>query len=76
MGVETILKELGLEQYAAAFIAHAIDDAVLPHLDMADLKEIGVGPVGHRKLILAAIAAGTSDDDRAPADETNASPAH
>jgi len=75
MGVETILKDLGLEHYSAAFRTHAIDDAVLPHLDMADLKEIGVGPVGHRKLILAAIAAAGSDDNLASVAESTASPA-
>jgi class 3 adenylate cyclase/tetratricopeptide (TPR) repeat protein len=50
------LEAQGLGQYAAAFAAHRIDGTVLASLTDADLKEIGVLPLGHRKRLLAAIA--------------------
>jgi hypothetical protein len=49
------LRSLGLERYEAAFRENEIDETVLPNLTQADLKEIGVGPVGHRRKLLAAI---------------------
>ena len=51
------LRNLGLEQYEAAFRENEINERVLPSLTQEDLKEIGVGPVGHRRLLLEAIAA-------------------
>src|SRR5215212_10134245 len=51
------LRRLGLEQYEAAFREHKIDDTVLPSLTAEDLKELGVGFVGHRRKLLDAIAA-------------------
>ncbi|MEK0084157.1 ATP-binding protein [Benzoatithermus flavus] len=51
------LRGLGLGIYEEAFRAQAIDADVLPLLTAEDLKEIGVGPVGHRRKLLAAIAA-------------------
>ena len=51
------LRSLGLEQYEAAFRQNAIDDSVLPSLTAEDLKELGVGAVGHRRKLLDAIAA-------------------
>ena len=48
---------LGLEQYEAAFRDNKINERVLPNLTQEDLKEIGVGPVGHRRILLDAIAA-------------------
>ena len=51
------LRELGLEQYEAAFRDNAIDFALLPDLTAEDLKEIGVAALGHRKRLLTAIAA-------------------
>src|SRR5215468_11251892 len=50
------LRSLGLEQYEAAFRENAIDDAVLPNLTAEDLKDLGVGLVGHRRKLLDAIA--------------------
>jgi hypothetical protein len=50
------LRELGLGQYEAAFRDNEIDETVLPNLTQEDLKEIGVGPVGHRRKLLDAIA--------------------
>ena len=51
------LRRLGLEQYEAAFRENEIDDTVLPSLTAEDLKDLGVGIVGHRRKLLDAIAA-------------------
>jgi class 3 adenylate cyclase len=51
------LRGLGLEQYASAFRDHAIDAEVLSELTADDLKDLGVNLVGHRRKLLAAIAA-------------------
>jgi class 3 adenylate cyclase/predicted ATPase len=51
------LRRLGLEQYEATFRENEIDETILPKLTAEDLKEIGVGPVGHRRTLLEAIAA-------------------
>jgi class 3 adenylate cyclase len=50
------LRSLGLGQYEAAFRENAIDDLVLPSLTAEDLKDLGVGVVGHRRKLLDAIA--------------------
>src|SRR6202047_703818 len=55
------LRSLGLEQYEAAFRENEINERVLPSLTQEDLKEIGVGPVGHRRILLEAIAALRAD---------------
>ena len=57
MDIEGWLRSLGLERYEAAFRENEIDDAILPRLTAEDLKELGVGPVGHRRKLLDAIAA-------------------
>jgi class 3 adenylate cyclase len=57
MDVVVWLRSLGLEEYEAAFRDHKIDERVLPNLTQEDLKEIGVGPVGHRRILVDAIAA-------------------
>ncbi|SDR00488.1 Tetratricopeptide repeat-containing protein [Rhizobiales bacterium GAS113] len=51
------LETLGLGQYAHAFAENHIDFAVLTELAEADLKELGVSSLGHRKKLLAAISA-------------------
>ena len=51
------LRGLGLEQYESAFRANAIDDTILPSLTAEDLRDLGVGIVGHRRKLLEAIAA-------------------
>ena len=56
MDVGVWLKELGLGQYASAFADNDIDFAVLVQLTDADLKELGIISLGHRKRLLAAIA--------------------
>src|SRR5215470_3326895 len=57
MDVGGWLRRLGLEQYEAAFRENEIDDTVLPSLTAEDLKDLGVGFVGHRRKLLDAIAA-------------------
>src|SRR6516165_8307992 len=46
-----------MQQYEAAFRDNAIDERVLPNLKAEDLKDLGVGLVGHRRRLLDAIAA-------------------
>jgi hypothetical protein len=48
MDVTAWLRSLGLEQYEAAFRDNAIEPDLLPKLTGEDLKELGVGLVGHR----------------------------
>ena len=57
------LRSLGLEQYEAAFRDNAISEKVLPSLTAEDLKDLGVGIVGHRRLLLNAIATLRSEAD-------------
>ena len=57
MDVGGWLRRLGLEQYEAVFRDNEIDDTVLPNLTAEDLKELGVGFVGHRRKLLDGIAA-------------------
>jgi class 3 adenylate cyclase/predicted ATPase len=56
MDIEDWLRSLGLERYEVAFRENEIDDTILPRLTAEDLKELGVGPVGHRRKLLDAIA--------------------
>ncbi len=56
MDVGGWLRGLGLGQYEAAFRENAIDDTVLPSVTSEDLKDLGVGIVGHRRKLLDAIA--------------------
>src|SRR3974377_1236109 len=57
MDVGGWLRGFGFEQYEAAFPEKEIDDTVLPRLTAEDLRELGVGSVGHRRKLLDAIAA-------------------
>jgi class 3 adenylate cyclase len=50
------LRGLGLERYEPAFRENEIDLRVLPELTADDLKELGVAAIGHRRLLLKAIA--------------------
>jgi class 3 adenylate cyclase len=66
------LRSLGLERYEAAFRENEINERVLPSLTQEDLKEIGVGPVGHRRILLEAIAALRTDTNaNAPSAEAS-----
>jgi integrase len=68
------LHGLGLQQYEQAFRDNAIDAAVLPELTADDLKDLGVNLVGHRRRLLAAIAALRGDDGPAPPAPTDQAP--
>ena len=57
MDIGDWLRRIGFGQYEAAFCDNGIAEAVLPHLTVDDLKEIGVATVGDRRMLLAAIAA-------------------
>ena len=57
MDIATWLRSLGLEQYESAFRENKIDETVLRGLTSEDLKDLGVGAVGHRRKLLDAIAA-------------------
>jgi class 3 adenylate cyclase/predicted ATPase len=63
------LRSLGLAQYEAAFRENAINEAILPKLTAEDLKDIGMTAVGHRRVLLDAIAALR---DETPARQENA----
>src|SRR5437764_1275802 len=56
-----LLRGLGLERYEAAIRENEIDETVLPNLTADDLKDLGVGIVGHRRKLLDAIVALRAD---------------
>jgi class 3 adenylate cyclase/predicted ATPase len=74
MDVGGWLRRLGLEQYEAAFRENEIDDAVLPSLTAEDLKDLGVGVIGHRRKLLDAIVA-LRTETSAPTPLSDAPPA-
>jgi class 3 adenylate cyclase/tetratricopeptide (TPR) repeat protein len=51
------LRNLGLERYEVTFRENDVDAEVLRNLNDADLKEIGIASLGHRRRLLQAIAA-------------------
>jgi class 3 adenylate cyclase len=57
MDISAWLRGLGLERYAQAFRENAIDEASLPKLTAEDLRDLGVTAIGHRRILLDAIAA-------------------
>ena len=61
MDIVVWLRSLGLGKYEAAFRDNEIDETVLPDLTAEDLKELGVTALGHRRKLLAAIAALSND---------------
>src|SRR5450631_3357204 len=61
MDLRDWLRSLGLERYEAAFRENEIDETVLPGLTAEDLKDLGVGIVGHRRKLLDAITALRTD---------------
>ena len=68
------LGELGLDQYAETFAANAISRQTLPEITDADLKELGVQALGHRKILLKAIDALSVKLDPASAADRHAAP--
>jgi class 3 adenylate cyclase len=60
------LEKLGLGQYAQRFVENEITLSILPDLTDADLKELGVSALGHRRLLLRAIAELDGTEKRTP----------
>src|SRR5258707_5982345 len=56
MDISAWLRGLGLERYEQAFRENAIDEAILPKLTAEDFRDLGVTAVGHRRIMLDAIA--------------------
>ncbi len=73
--VSSWLGHLGLGVYAEVFSENDVDMRVLPLLEEADLRELGVS-LGHRKVLLAAIAniGSESPPENIPEIETAAAP--
>src|ERR1700694_4183906 len=61
MDLKDWLRSLGLERYEVTFRENEIDETFLPSLTAEDLKDLGVGIVGHRRKILDAITALRTD---------------
>jgi class 3 adenylate cyclase len=57
MDITGWLKSLGLERYEQTFRDNHVDAEVLPELTADDLIGLGVTSIGHRRKLLAAIAA-------------------
>ena len=72
MDIGAWLRSLGLERYEAAFRENEIDETVLPNLTAEDLKDLGVGIVGHRRKILDAIGALRVDESTKASSSTAA----
>jgi class 3 adenylate cyclase len=62
------LQGLGLEQYEQAFRENDIDPELLPELTADDLIGLGIGSIGPRRRLLAAIAALRSSEPNRLAD--------
>ena len=56
-GRSGVASRVGLEQYAPAFRDNDVDDEVLAELTAEDLIGLGINSIGHRRKLLAAIAA-------------------
>ena len=72
MDVGTWLRDLGLGQYEQAFRENDIDGDVLADLTADDLSGLGVVSIGHRRKLLAAIAALRAGSPPAPVPPTQA----
>jgi class 3 adenylate cyclase/tetratricopeptide (TPR) repeat protein len=57
MDVADWLRRLGLHRYEAAFRGNDVSAALLPSLTAADLRDLGITSIGHRRLLLDALAA-------------------
>src|ERR1700722_9389783 len=55
--VASWLRELGLERYEATFRQNDVGAELVPNLTADDLRDLGITSVGHRRQLLAAIAA-------------------
>ena len=70
------LRALGLERYERVFRENEIDERVLPELTADDLKELGVAAIGHRRLLLKAIADLAAERDHIGIDWTGMNRVH
>jgi class 3 adenylate cyclase/tetratricopeptide (TPR) repeat protein len=75
MDIGRWLRDLGLGQYEQAFRENDIDGAVLADLTADDLSGLGVVLIGHRRKLLAAIAALRTASPPAPVPQTQAATA-
>jgi class 3 adenylate cyclase len=75
MDVGTWLRRLGLGQYEQPFRDNDIDTEVLPELTADDLSGLGVASIGHRRKLLAAIAALRKDTPSPETPSAQAEPA-
>jgi len=71
--VEQWLDDLGLGQYARTFIENGVDRRALSHLTEQDLRDLDV-LLGHRRILLAAIAKLPERDASAAADTAEPRP--
>jgi class 3 adenylate cyclase/tetratricopeptide (TPR) repeat protein len=62
------LDGLGLSQYADAFAKHEVGLQILTEISDADLKEMGISALGHRKALLKAINLLRQDPSGSPDD--------
>src|SRR5262249_51448925 len=74
MDIGCWLRGLGLERYEQAFRENEIGLRVLPELTADDLKELGVAAIGHRRLMLKAIADLAAGTGRVAAEDVPAAP--
>ena len=63
MDIAAWLQSLGLQQYEPAFRDNDIEAETLPQLTADDLVALGVTSIGHRRKLLAAIAALRASSD-------------
>jgi class 3 adenylate cyclase/predicted ATPase len=74
MDVAAWLRGLRLEQYASAFADNDIDGEILAELTADDLKGLGVASIGHRRKLIAAIAALRSGTASTPGGDASDEP--
>src|SRR5262245_28240092 len=74
LDIDAWLRGIGLGQYAELFRANDIEADLLPGLTADDLKDMGVGSLGHRKKLLEAIAALGAATDVSPPPRVAAAP--
>src|SRR5687767_12981427 len=72
MDIAAWLRDVGLAQYERAFHANDIDAEVLADLTAEDLVALGITSIGHRRKLLAAIAALRHDPVAATTPSANA----
>lgn len=51
-GVSEWLRKLGLEQYVPSFVENDVDGEALIVMDEASLRDLGLAPLGHRRMLL------------------------